>query len=84
VISRESVQHRKTKHFPAKLRKTLTAFITRIHTPKKPGRYTLLARAKGADGSDQLDKHDQNYSSYVINYPLPIEVFVESPSGASA
>jgi DMSO/TMAO reductase YedYZ molybdopterin-dependent catalytic subunit len=53
-------------------------------TPKKSGRYTLLARARGADGSVQPDKHDQNYGSYVINYPLPIEVFVEGPSGASA
>ncbi len=73
-----------TSKFPAKLRKTLTAFITRIHTPKKPGRYTLLARARGEDGSVQPDKHDQKYGSYVINYPLPIEVFVEGPSGASA
>jgi DMSO/TMAO reductase YedYZ molybdopterin-dependent catalytic subunit len=53
-------------------------------TPKKPGRYTLLARAKGADGSVQPDKHDRNYGSYVINHPLPIEVFVEGPAGTSA
>jgi len=53
-------------------------------TPKEPGRYTLLSRARGADGSVQPDKHDQKYGSYVINYPLPIEVFVEGPSGASA
>jgi DMSO/TMAO reductase YedYZ molybdopterin-dependent catalytic subunit len=46
-------------------------------TPTKSGRYTLLSRAKGADGSIQPDKHDQNYGTYVINYPLPIEVFVE-------
>jgi DMSO/TMAO reductase YedYZ molybdopterin-dependent catalytic subunit len=46
-------------------------------TPKKSGRYTLLSRATGADGSIQPDKHDQNYGTYVINYPLPIEVFVE-------
>jgi DMSO/TMAO reductase YedYZ molybdopterin-dependent catalytic subunit len=50
-------------------------------TPAKPGRYTLLSRAKGADGSVQPAKHDQNYGSYVINYPLPIEVFVEGPAG---
>ena len=81
---RYQTQHRKTKHFPAKLRKTLTAFIIRIHTPKKPGRYTLLARARGEDGSVQPGKHDQKYGSYVINYPLPIEVFVEGHSGGSA
>jgi len=45
-------------------------------TPKKPGRYTLIARAKSADGSVQPEKHEQNYGSYVINHPLPIEVFV--------
>jgi DMSO/TMAO reductase YedYZ molybdopterin-dependent catalytic subunit len=50
-------------------------------TPKKPGRYTLIARAKGADGSVQPDKHDPNYGSYVINHPLPIEVFVDGPRG---
>ena len=53
-------------------------------TPKKPGRYTLLARANGADGSVQPDNHDQNYGSYVINYPLPIEVFIEGLAGTSA
>jgi hypothetical protein len=45
-------------------------------TPKKPGRYTLLARAKDAKGGAQPDKHDQNYDTYVIDHPLPIEVFV--------
>ena len=50
-------------------------------TPKKPGRYTLIARAKGADGSVQPDKHDQSYGSYVINHALPIEVFVDDPRG---
>jgi DMSO/TMAO reductase YedYZ molybdopterin-dependent catalytic subunit len=50
-------------------------------TPKEPGRYTLLARAKGANGSVQPDKHDPNNGSYVINHPLPIEVFVEPPRG---
>jgi Mo-co oxidoreductase dimerisation domain len=46
-------------------------------TPKKPGQYTLLARAKDAKGGVQPDKHDQNYGTYVINHPLPIEVFVK-------
>jgi DMSO/TMAO reductase YedYZ molybdopterin-dependent catalytic subunit len=49
-------------------------------TPKKPGRYTLLARAKDANGNVQPDKHDPNNGSYVINHPLPIEVFVDSPA----
>jgi DMSO/TMAO reductase YedYZ molybdopterin-dependent catalytic subunit len=52
-------------------------------TPKKPGRYTLMARAKGADGSVQPDQHDQNYGSYVIHYPLPIEVFVDDGTNSS-
>lgn len=48
-------------------------------TPKQPGRYTLLARARGADGSAQPDQHDASYGSYVIDHPLPIEVFVDGP-----
>ena len=50
-------------------------------TPKKPGQYTLLARAKDAKGGVQPDKHDQNYDTYVINHPLPIEVFVALRNG---
>jgi DMSO/TMAO reductase YedYZ molybdopterin-dependent catalytic subunit len=45
-------------------------------TPKEPGLYTLMARAKAANGSVQPDKHDPNYGTYVIHHPLPIEVFV--------
>ncbi len=45
-------------------------------TPKEPGQYTLLARAKDAGGLFQPDKHDRNYGTYVINHSLPIEVFV--------
>jgi DMSO/TMAO reductase YedYZ molybdopterin-dependent catalytic subunit len=45
-------------------------------TPKTPGQYTLLARAKDATGCAQPDRHDENYGSYVIDHPLPIEVFV--------
>ena len=52
-------------------------------TPKRPGRYTLMARAKGADGSVQPDQHDPNYGSYVIHHPLPIEVFVDGPTNGS-
>jgi len=45
-------------------------------TPEQRGRYTLLARAKAADGTVQPDAHDWNYGSYVITHPLPIEVIV--------
>jgi DMSO/TMAO reductase YedYZ molybdopterin-dependent catalytic subunit len=51
-------------------------------TPKEPGPYTLLARAKDASGLIQPDKHDQNYGTYVINHPLPIEVFVGDSAGS--
>jgi DMSO/TMAO reductase YedYZ molybdopterin-dependent catalytic subunit len=50
-------------------------------TPKEPGQYTLLARAKDAGGVLQPDEHDQNYGSYVINHSLPIEVFVDDSGG---
>jgi DMSO/TMAO reductase YedYZ molybdopterin-dependent catalytic subunit len=49
-------------------------------TPEEPGRYTLLARAKDARGRTQPDQHDPNHGSYVINHPLPIDVFVEEPT----
>jgi DMSO/TMAO reductase YedYZ molybdopterin-dependent catalytic subunit len=52
-------------------------------TPKEPGRYTLLARARSADGSAQPDKHDPNHGTYVITHPLPIEVFVDAPAGTA-
>jgi hypothetical protein len=29
----------------------------------------------------QPDKHDQNYDTYVIDHPLPIEVFVGPKNG---
>jgi DMSO/TMAO reductase YedYZ molybdopterin-dependent catalytic subunit len=45
-------------------------------TPARPGRYTLLARATGADQRGQPDSHNPNFGSYVIDHPLPIEVFV--------
>jgi DMSO/TMAO reductase YedYZ molybdopterin-dependent catalytic subunit len=48
-------------------------------TPKEPGRYTLTARAKSANGGVQPDKHDPNYGTYIIHHPLPIEVFVDHP-----
>jgi DMSO/TMAO reductase YedYZ molybdopterin-dependent catalytic subunit len=48
-------------------------------TPAQPGRYTLLARATGADQCTQPDCHNPNFGSYVIDHPLPIEVFVAAP-----
>jgi hypothetical protein len=45
-------------------------------TPAQPGRYTLLARAVDANQLTQPDSHNPNFGSYVINHPLPIEVFV--------
>ena len=45
-------------------------------TPAQPGRCTLLARAVGADQRGQPDAHNPNFGSYVIDHPLPIEVFV--------
>jgi hypothetical protein len=40
-----------------------------------------MARAKDSMGATQPDRHDQNYGSYVINHPLPIEVFVAHRNG---
>jgi hypothetical protein len=51
-------------------------------TPERPGRYTLLARAKDANGVVQADAHDWNYGTYVIDHLLPIEVNVENPEHA--
>jgi DMSO/TMAO reductase YedYZ molybdopterin-dependent catalytic subunit len=45
-------------------------------TPRKPGKCTLLARAKDVEGNVQPEEHDRNYGSYVINHSLPIEVTV--------
>jgi DMSO/TMAO reductase YedYZ molybdopterin-dependent catalytic subunit len=52
-------------------------------TPRKPGQYTLLSRAKDANGEVQPDKHDENYATYVINHPLPIEVTVAAEVSAN-
>jgi DMSO/TMAO reductase YedYZ molybdopterin-dependent catalytic subunit len=49
-------------------------------TPKAPGRYTLLSRARAADGSAQAEQHDPNHGTYIITHPLPIEVFVDGPA----
>ena len=52
-------------------------------TPTQPGRYTLLARAKGANQSFQPDGHNANFGSYVIDHPLPIEVFITESSATA-
>ena len=52
-------------------------------TPKRAGRYTLLARAEDANGNVQPDKHDPHYGTYVINHPLPIEVLVDDEAARS-
>jgi DMSO/TMAO reductase YedYZ molybdopterin-dependent catalytic subunit len=49
-------------------------------TPQQPGQYTLLARAKDARGNSQPAQHNPDYGTYVINHPLPIEVFVDEPA----
>ncbi|MEA2981666.1 MAG: hypothetical protein QOF09_3489 [Alphaproteobacteria bacterium] len=51
-------------------------------TPKEPGPYTLLSRAKDASGLVQPDKHDRNFGVYVINHSLPIEVFIGESEGS--
>src|SRR2546423_11776978 len=51
-------------------------------TAREPGQYTLLARAKDASGLMQPDRHDKNHGTYVINHPLPIEVFVADSGSA--
>jgi DMSO/TMAO reductase YedYZ molybdopterin-dependent catalytic subunit len=53
-------------------------------TPKKSGHYTLMARAQDALGRTQPDRHDPSYGSYVIDHPLPIEVFVEAPDSSQS
>jgi DMSO/TMAO reductase YedYZ molybdopterin-dependent catalytic subunit len=53
-------------------------------TPKEPGQHTLLARARDAAGVIQPDRHDWNYGTYVINHPLPIEVFVGDSKGSQS
>jgi DMSO/TMAO reductase YedYZ molybdopterin-dependent catalytic subunit len=47
------------------------------NVPAEPGRYTLLSRARDVNGVLQPAGHDARYGTYVINYPLPIEIFVD-------
>jgi DMSO/TMAO reductase YedYZ molybdopterin-dependent catalytic subunit len=53
-------------------------------TPKEPGRYVLMARATDEKGRVQPDQHQEQYGSYAIHHPLPIEVFIDDPTGRSA
>jgi DMSO/TMAO reductase YedYZ molybdopterin-dependent catalytic subunit len=46
------------------------------NVPQKPGQYTLVARAKDANGAAQPEAHNPNHGTYVVNYQLPIDVIV--------
>jgi hypothetical protein len=40
----------------------------------KPGEYTLLARARDAEGRVQPGVRDQRWGAYVIHYIVPVPV----------
>ena len=40
-----------------------------------------MARARDAGGNGQPEQHDPSYGTYVIDHPLPIEVFVDDSGG---
>jgi DMSO/TMAO reductase YedYZ molybdopterin-dependent catalytic subunit len=46
------------------------------HTPARPGKQTLLARATDSRGGVQPFEHDANRGTYMINHVLPIVVEV--------
>ncbi len=46
------------------------------HVPLEPGWRTLVARAKDANGAMQPAEHNPAHGTYVINFPLPIDVIV--------
>ncbi len=46
------------------------------HTPPRPGRYTVMARATDARGRVQPMERDPDRRSYMISHVLPIEVEV--------
>jgi DMSO/TMAO reductase YedYZ molybdopterin-dependent catalytic subunit len=48
-------------------------------TPRVPGRYSLLSRATGANGTSQPETRDPSYGTYVINHVLPVDVIVDGP-----
>jgi len=47
------------------------------HTPSKPGKQTLIARATDSRGRTQPVEHDPDRGTYMINHLLPIEVEVK-------
>ena len=49
-------------------------FLWRV--PQQPSRCILASRARDANGAVQPEKHNPNYGSYIINYPVPIDVIV--------
>ncbi len=53
----------------------------RLAHAEKAGAIHLAGASRRGDGSVQPDTHDQNYGSYVINHPLPIEVLVAPRNG---
>jgi len=46
------------------------------HTPTKPGKQVLIARATDSRGFTQSAERDADRGTYMINHPLPIEVEV--------
>jgi DMSO/TMAO reductase YedYZ molybdopterin-dependent catalytic subunit len=46
------------------------------HTPSRPGRYTLMARATDKKGRTQPMQHDPDRRTYQISHVLPVEVEV--------
>jgi len=46
------------------------------HTPSRPGRYTVMARATDARGRVQPMERDPDRRSYMISHVLPIEIEV--------
>jgi Mo-co oxidoreductase dimerisation domain len=47
--------------------------------PVKPGSCTLRSEASDATRRVQPERDDPNHDTYVINYPLPIEVLIYRP-----
>ncbi|CAM3204426.1 Sulfite oxidase [Deinococcus saxicola] len=47
------------------------------HTPQQPGRVTLMARATDSAGRTQESGHDAVRGGYMINFPLPITVYLK-------
>jgi DMSO/TMAO reductase YedYZ molybdopterin-dependent catalytic subunit len=47
------------------------------HTPTKPGRVTVMARATDKRGRTQPAQHDPDHRHYLVSHVLPIEVEVK-------